>query len=79
MLDGVFFGSRRPVGGRDRHALGRRLYSPKGRLLLGEGLAVAAVGSVAGVLLGVGYAALMLLGLRTWWQAAVAMPELRLS
>ena len=49
-----------------------------GRLLLGEGLAVAAVGSVAGVLLGVGYAALMLLGLRTWWQAAVAMPELRL-
>ncbi len=49
-----------------------------GRLLLGEGLAVAAAGSLLGVPPGIGYAALMLLGLRTWWLAAVATPFLRL-
>ena len=48
------------------------------RLLLGEGLVVAAAGSLAGVPLGIGYAALLLLGLRTWWLAAVATPFLRL-
>jgi ABC-type antimicrobial peptide transport system permease subunit len=48
------------------------------RLLLGEGLAVAAVGSVLGVPLGIGYAALMLLGLRTWWLGAIGTPFLRL-
>ena len=49
-----------------------------GRLLLGEGLAVAAAGSLLGVPAGIGYAALMLLGLRTWWLAAVVTPFLRL-
>jgi putative ABC transport system permease protein len=49
-----------------------------GRLLLGEGLCVAAAGSAVGVPAGIGYAALMLLGLRTWWLAAVATPFLRL-
>ena len=49
-----------------------------GRLLLGEGLAVAALGSLLGVPAGIGYAALMLLGLRTWWLAAVVTPFLRL-
>jgi ABC-type antimicrobial peptide transport system permease subunit len=49
-----------------------------GRLLLGEGLAVAALGSLLGVPVGIGYAALMLLGLRTWWLAAVVTPFLRL-
>ena len=48
------------------------------RVLVGEGLAVAALGSLLGVPLGVGYAALMLLGLRTWWLAAVVEPFLRL-
>ncbi|MFW6125383.1 MAG: ABC transporter permease, partial [Pirellulales bacterium] len=48
------------------------------RLLLGEALPVALAGGLLGVLAGVGYAAVMLLGLRTWWQAAVAMPLLRL-
>ncbi|MBN2476024.1 MAG: ABC transporter permease [Pirellulales bacterium] len=48
------------------------------RLLVAEGLLVAALGSLAGVPAGVGYAALMLLGLRTWWLAAVVTPFLRL-
>jgi len=48
------------------------------RLLAGEGLLVAAVGSLLGVAAGIGYAALMLLGLRTWWLAAVVTPFLRL-
>jgi ABC-type lipoprotein release transport system permease subunit len=48
------------------------------RILLGEGLAVAAAGGLLGVAGGIGYAALMLLGLRSWWLAAVATPFLRL-
>jgi len=48
------------------------------RLLQGEGLVVAALGSLVGVPLGIAYAALLLLGLRTWWLAAVATPFLRL-
>ena len=48
------------------------------RMLLGEGLAVVAVGSLLGVPAGVGYAALMLAGLQTWWLAAIATPFLRL-
>jgi putative ABC transport system permease protein len=47
------------------------------RILLGEGLAVAAVGSLLGLLAGIGYAALMLLGLQTWWLAAIATPFLQ--
>jgi ABC-type lipoprotein release transport system permease subunit len=49
-----------------------------GRLFLAEGFCVACLGSALGVPLGVGYAALMLLGLRTWWLAAVTTPMLRL-
>jgi len=48
------------------------------RLLVVEGLAVAAVGSLVGVPMGVGYAALMLWGLRTRWLAAVVTPFLQL-
>jgi putative ABC transport system permease protein len=43
-----------------------------------EGLIVSAVASLVGVGLGIGYAALMLTGLRTWWLAAVVTPFLRL-
>ncbi len=43
-----------------------------------EGLIVASVGSLVGVALGIGYAALMLTGLRTVWLAAVVTPFLRL-
>ena len=48
------------------------------RLLTAEGLIVAAAGSLVGMAAGVGYAALMVLGLRTWWLAAVVTPFLRL-
>ncbi len=47
-------------------------------ILTAEGLVVATVGSLAGMAAGVGYAALMVLGLRTWWLAAVVTPFLRL-
>lgn len=48
------------------------------RLLLAEAALVAAVGAALGVLLGVGYARLMVHGLNTWWVAATAEPFLRL-
>jgi len=41
-----------------------------------EGCALACLGGVLGVALGVAYAELMLLGLRTWWVAAVSAPVL---
>ena len=44
-----------------------------------EGLIVSALASLVGVGLGIGYAALMLAGLRTWWLAAVVTPFLRLQ
>jgi len=47
-------------------------------LLAGEGLVVATVGSLLGVPAGVGYAALMILGLRTWWVKAVVTPFVQL-
>lgn len=49
------------------------------RLLLAEGAASAAVGAALGVLAGVGYAQLMLLGLRTAWSDAVHAPFLRFA
>ena len=48
------------------------------RLLLIDGLIVAGFGSLAGTLAGIGYAALMLLGLRTWWLPAIGTPFLTL-
>ncbi|MGA2059747.1 MAG: ABC transporter permease, partial [Thermoguttaceae bacterium] len=48
------------------------------RILLGEGFIIALVGGIFGLMLGIGYAALMLLGLRTWWLAAVVTPFLQL-
>ena len=50
------------------------------RLLAAEGLLVAALGSLIGVPVGIGYAALMLAGLRSpdWWLAAVVTPFLQL-
>ena len=49
------------------------------RLLAGEGLVIAASGSLVGVAVGFGYAALMLVGLQSehWWLAAVGTPFLR--
>ncbi len=48
------------------------------RLMLGEGAAVAAAGGAFGSILGLGYAALLIYGLRTWWSGAVGAPFLAL-
>jgi putative ABC transport system permease protein len=47
-------------------------------LLSDEGLLVAAVGAVVGILAGVAYAWLIIAGLRSWWVAAVSTPFLTL-
>ncbi|NIP84277.1 MAG: hypothetical protein GTO03_01420, partial [Planctomycetales bacterium] len=47
-------------------------------LLAVEGFIVAGVGALFGTLAGLGYAAVMLAGLRTWWLEAVSTPFLRL-
>lgn len=48
------------------------------RLFACEGLLVAVLGSLLGTAGGIGYAALMLAGLRSWWLAAVSTPLLHL-
>jgi putative ABC transport system permease protein len=48
------------------------------RLLFGEGIMTAMAGGLVGVPLGIGYAALMLWGLQTWWLAAIVAPFLTL-
>ena len=45
-------------------------------LLVGEGIGVACLGALLGIAAGIGYAQLMLLGLRTWWIGAVVSPFL---
>ncbi len=55
-------------------------FPPKriGRLFLAEGGMVAALGGLLGVALGVGYAWIMLAGLRSWWSGAVVTPFMHL-
>ena len=48
------------------------------RLFLVEGLALALAGAGIGVAAALGYAAVMMLGLRTWWAGAVATTSLAL-
>jgi len=48
-------------------------------LMVAEGASAAAIGSLLGAAAGIGYAALMLWGLRTWWLAAVVTPFLQLE
>ncbi|MDA8017964.1 MAG: ABC transporter permease [Thermoanaerobaculia bacterium] len=48
------------------------------KLLLTEGLILAAVGGAIGLVGAVGYAALLMLGLRTWWLPAVGTSRLEL-
>ena len=43
-----------------------------------EGLLVAAIGAAIGIAAGIGYAWLMIAGLRTWWVAAICTPFLEL-
>jgi ABC-type antimicrobial peptide transport system permease subunit len=47
------------------------------RMLVVEGGMVAAVGAEVGVFAGIGYAWLMLEGLRTWWVGAITVPFLQ--
>ncbi|WP_254509159.1 ABC transporter permease [Anatilimnocola floriformis] len=46
--------------------------------LSAEGLLISVVGAAAGVAAGIGYAALMIHGLRTWWVGAISSPFLTL-
>lgn len=48
------------------------------RIWLFEALLLCSVGAAIGVLLGVGYAALMIWGLKTWWVGAISRPFLEL-
>ena len=48
------------------------------RLFLAEGLVLALAGAGIGVVAALGYAGLMMLGLRTWWTGAVATTSLSL-
>ncbi|MBL9123354.1 MAG: FtsX-like permease family protein [Planctomycetaceae bacterium] len=49
------------------------------RALAGEGLLVALGGATVGAALGIGYASLLLVGLRTWWVAAISTPFVQLE
>lgn len=44
--------------------------------LITEGALLSALASIAGVGIGIGYAALMIVGLKTWWVGAIASPFL---
>jgi putative ABC transport system permease protein len=48
------------------------------RLFLVEGSLVSAIGAAAGVVLAIGWAGLMMYGLRTWWSGAVGTTRLTL-
>ena len=48
------------------------------RLFLTEGLVLASAGAIVGVAGAIGYGALMMFGLRTWWSGAVGTTALRL-
>ncbi len=49
-----------------------------GKIWLLEMVTVCLVGAAMGVLIGIGYAALMLLGLSTWWVGAITTPFLQM-
>lgn len=49
------------------------------KLFLGEGALLALLGAILGIAGSIGYAALMMLGLRTWWVGAVGTTLLRLE
>lgn len=48
------------------------------RIWLSEMVGVCLAGAICGVLLGIGYAALMLYGLKTWWVGAITTPFLNM-
>jgi len=69
---------------RRSHEIGTLLatgFAPRtvAKLLLAEGAVLAGIGAAMGLAGALGYAWLMLAGLRTWWSAAVNAPFLRLE
>jgi ABC-type antimicrobial peptide transport system permease subunit len=50
-----------------------------GRLLLAEGIVLVAVGAALGTVAAIGYAAVMVHGLKTWWYGAIGTRFLHLS
>ncbi len=54
-------------------AVGYRLAKIRRRFLL-EGILIAGIGSLFGCLLAIGYAQLMIFGLKTWWLPAIGTP-----
>ncbi len=55
------------------HAVGYKLKKIRRRFLL-EGITIACIGSMFGCLLALGYAQLMIFGLKTWWLPAIGTP-----
>ena len=55
------------------HAVGYKLKKVR-RHFLFEGITIAFIGSIFGCLLAIGYAQLMIFGLKTWWLPAIGTP-----
>lgn len=55
------------------HAVGYELKKIRRRFLF-EGITIAFIGSIFGCLLAIGYAQLMIFGLKTWWLPAIGTP-----
>ena len=71
---------RRAARARGRPAARRRVTRPRASAACSaaEGVVLAAIGSLIGIAGAIGYAALMMAGLRTWWVAPSARRALRL-
>jgi putative ABC transport system permease protein len=80
LLAGLFFALTVEQRARELGLLRAVGFTPRdvARLLLGEGLVVAVVGSVIGIAGAIGYASLIMYGLRTWWVGAVGTTALEL-
>lgn len=59
------------------HAVGYKLKKIRRRFLF-EGIVIASIGSIFGCLLAIGYAQLMIFGLKTWWLPAIGTPFINL-
>jgi ABC-type lipoprotein release transport system permease subunit len=80
LLAGLFFALVVEQRARELGVLTAVGFTPRDlrRMLGGEAAAIGLVGSLAGVAAAVGYAALIMYGLRTWWVGAVGTTALEL-
>ncbi len=80
LLAGMFFAMGVEQRTREIGLLNALGFSPAAirRLLLCEALLLTAIGSILGAMAAVGYAALIMYGLRTWWVGAVGTTALEL-